>query len=221
MNAIIACERLALGYEGRLLLDDVNLEIRGGTFLPFVGPNGAGKTTLLRAITGLTKPLSGLITTPFAERPPGYVSQQKSIDPLYPVSALDIVMMGFYPCMGWRGSHRDSCVSRARELLERFDLLEHENKTFDQLSGGMRQKLLIARALACDPEVLIMDEPTTELDHKTQVTVLGILRNAVESEGRTVLLVHHGIATIRGMAHEVCLINDGTARMVAIDEAVF
>lgn len=218
---LIRCNDLKLGYGRETILRNVNLEIPAGVFLPFVGPNGAGKTTLLRAILGILRPLGGTIQTPFAISPPGYVPQQKRIDPLYPVSALDIVMMGFYRQTGWRNRNRDLYRVAAIGLLARFDLAEHAHKTFDELSGGMRQKVLIARALAGDPSVLIMDEPTTELDHRAQQDVMDVLRQAVETDGRTVLLVHHGLDVIEDLACNVCLVRGGDAVFVPVQEARF
>ena len=219
---LIACRGVAVGYDCAPVLEDVNLDVPRGVFLPFVGPNGAGKTTLLRAILGLLPTLRGTIRTPFAARPPGYVSQQKSIDPLYPVSALEIVLMGAYHRMRWHGRReRDNCREEALKLLAGFGLAEHAGKTFHQLSGGMRQKVLIARALAGEPEILIMDEPTTELDHNSQKAVLEILRSAARDQGRTVLLVHHGLDIIGGMTREVCLVRDGRARLTPVEEARF
>jgi len=221
-DPLIECTNLALGYGSDVVLDNVNLAIPRGLFLPFVGPNGTGKTTLLRAILGMIRPLRGTIRTPFATRPPGYVSQQKTIDPLYPISVLDIALMGAYRQMGWHGRHaRAVCRERAERLLADFGLKEHMHKTFDQLSGGMRQKALIARALAGEPEVLVMDEPTTELDHNSQRAVMEILRNAAYSEGRTVLLVHHGLDIVAEMASTVCLIREGQVRLMPVEEARF
>jgi len=219
---IIECRQLALGYGNDTILADVNLSLPHGIFLPFVGPNGAGKTTLLRAILGLMRPLAGTISTPFDACPPGYVSQQKAIDLLYPVSVLDIVLMGAYRKMGWHGrSNRRQSIDEAMRLLERFGMAEHRHKTFDQLSGGMRQKTMVARALAGGASVLIMDEPTTELDHRSQGELLKMLHDAAHVEGRTVLLVHHGLEMIKGMADEVCLVNDGTASIMPIGKARF
>ncbi len=219
---LIVCENLAVGYGGDIVLENVDLSVPRGVFLPFVGPNGAGKTTLLRAILGIIRPLQGAIRTPFAARPPGYVSQVKSIDSLYPVSALEIVLMGAYHRMRWHGrGDREASLERAVGILSNFGLAGHMRKTFHELSGGMRQKVLIARALAGCPEVLIMDEPTTELDHQTQGAVLEILQSAARDEGRTVLLVHHGLDIIGGIAREVCLVRDGRVRVTPVEEARF
>ncbi|MBR9982560.1 MAG: ATP-binding cassette domain-containing protein [Desulfatitalea sp.] len=219
---VIVCENLAVGYNGRVLLQGVDLVVSEGAFLPVVGPNGAGKSTLVRAILGLVPPLAGRIRTPFAVWPPGYVAQQKTIDPLYPVSVMDIVLMGAYGRMGWHGRrHRAECRQRAEKLLTDFGLAEHRHKTFDQLSGGMRQKALIARALAGDPRVLVMDEPTAELDHNAQQVVLEILYQASSRDGLTVILVHHGLDRIADMASHVCLVNAGQVRLLSSKEAMF
>lgn len=219
---VAECRGLTLGYGDEIILRDVNLAVPRGMFLPFVGPNGAGKTTLLRAFLGLVKPLAGALLTPFREDPPGYVSQQKAIDPLYPVSVLEIVLMGAYRRMGWHGRReRETWIDTALRLLARFGMQEHCHKTFDQLSGGMRQKTMVARAMAGGANVLIMDEPTTELDHRAQRELLVMLHDASAREGRTVLLVHHGLEMIADRVAQVCLVHEGTARIVPVGEARF
>jgi len=221
-NPIIRCRSLELGYGPDTILQDVNIDVPAGVFLPFVGPNGAGKTTLLRAILGLLEPRSGKIETPFHDNPPGYVSQQKAIDPLYPVSVLDIVLMGAYRQAGWHGrTNRTGIRNEAMELLKRFGMAGHCHKTFSQLSGGMRQKTMVARALVGGAQVLVMDEPTTELDHRAQGELLDLLHDAVHSDGRTVLLVHHGLGMIMHKAEYVCLVQNGAANIVPIEEARF
>ena len=100
-DPVIVCEHVAVSYGRQEVVSDACLLVPRGALLPFVGPNGAGKTTLLRAILGLLKPSAGEIRMPFAEKPAGYVPQQKAIDPLYPVSTRQIVEMGLYPELGW------------------------------------------------------------------------------------------------------------------------
>ncbi len=216
---VIRIRGLHLGYGTETVLRGVDLDIPAGRFLPFVGPNGAGKTTLLRAILGLHRPQAGRIETPFATAPPGYVAQQKSIDPIYPVSLREIVRMGAVPLRGQVSTAE--ILARVDRQLERFDLAAHARKTFAQLSGGMRQKAMIARAFVSDPRVLVMDEPTTELDEAAQRTVLDALHRAVVEDGRTVLLAHHGLDAIAGRAEQVCLVRDGGARLVPVGEAHF
>lgn len=216
-QAIISCQHVFMGYGRQEVLHDVCLEIPAGTLLPFVGPNGAGKTTLLRTILGLLKPQHGWIRTPFDRSPPGYVPQQKAIDPLYPVSTRQIVEMGLYPQLGLlRRPDRAQCHA-VDESLERFGLSEHAAKTFGELSGGMKQKALLARALVSGAEVFIMDEPTSELDEESEREVLAHFARLCNEQGKTVLIAHHGIHDAGALARAVCLVTHGRVKLVSAD----
>ena len=217
MDSIIRCKNLTLGYGRDIIIDNVSLEIPGGVLLPFTGPNGAGKTTLLRGILGLIKPLSGLIETPFHEKPPGYVPQQHSIDPLFPVTVRDIVKMGLYPRLGrWKKPDADANRS-IDEALEELKLSAHAHKNYRDLSGGTKQKTLIARALVSGADVFIMDEPTSELDEASEKEVFRHLSDFVVKHGKTVLMAHHGSGgPIRSMATQACRVEHGKASMVRL-----
>lgn len=216
---IIRVRNLTLGYGADIILRDVNLDIPAGAFLPFVGPNGGGKTTLLRAILGLLRPLRGHIETPFGRSPPGYVAQQKALDPIYPVSVRAVIEMGLYPRRGQLSPAQRR--ERVEKWLRRFDLVAHAERTWGELSGGQRQKVMIARALALNPEVIVMDEPTTELDPPSRRDVLETLRQLAMRDGRTVLLAHHGLDDLAGWCENVCLVKDGAAQLVSAEKAVF
>ena len=218
-NPIIVCEHVALAYGRQEVVHDACLEVCRGTLLPFVGPNGAGKTTLLRAILGLLKPSRGEIRAPFARKPAGYVPQQKSIDPLYPVTTRQIVEMGLFPELGWWRQPDADQQERVDEVLQRFGLAEHHRKTFGELSGGMKQKALLARALVSGAEVFVMDEPTSELDEKTEKEVLAHLVTLSRQEGKTVLLAHHGLDQAAALADRVCVVNHGRVHLDTIPEA--
>ena len=216
---IITCDRVTLAYGRQEVVREASLAIEPGTLLPFVGPNGAGKTTLLRAILGLLAPTRGTIHTPFADKPAGYVPQQKSIDPLYPVTARQIVAMGLYPELGcWRRPGADQ-LRRMADVLERLGLADHQHKAFGELSGGMKQKALLGRALVSDANVFIMDEPTSELDEATEQEVLAHLVDMVRTEGKTVLLAHHGLDQAGGLTDRVCVVHHGHVQMATLAEA--
>jgi ABC-type Mn2+/Zn2+ transport system ATPase subunit len=218
-NPIIVCEHVCMAYGRQEVLHDVSFEVQAGTLLPFVGPNGAGKTTLLRAILGLLKPVRGRIRTPFDETPPGYVPQQKAIDPLYPVTTRQIVDMGLFPELGWWRRANRAQRSRVDGVLKRFGLAGHQRKTFGELSGGMKQKALLARAFVSGAEVFIMDEPTSELDEASEQEVFGHLQSLCRDGGKTVLLAHHGIGQAGALAPLVCVVNHGRVRLVDGREA--
>ena len=218
-DPIIVCDRVSIAYGRQTVVHDACLEVPRGILLPFVGPNGAGKTTLLRAILGLLKPSAGEIRTPFADKPAGYVPQQKSIDPLYPVSTRQIVEMGLYPELGaWRRPNAEQ-RRRVDAALVRLDLQEHQRKTFGELSGGMKQKALLARALVSGAEVFVLDEPTSELDEDTERDVLVHLLALARDEGKTVLLAHHGLDQAAALADRVCVVHHGRVHLESISAA--
>ena len=218
-DPVIVCEHVAVSYGRQELVSDACLEIPRGALLPFVGPNGAGKTTLLRAILGLLRPCAGEIHTPFAEKPAGYVPQQKNVDPLYPVSTRQIVAMGLYPELGaWKRPNPEQ-RQRLEAALVRLDLQNHQRKTFGELSGGMKQKALLARALVSDAEVFVLDEPTSELDEETERDVLAHLVALARDEGKTVLLAHHGLDQAAALADRVCVVHHGRVHLESIPAA--
>lgn len=216
---IIRCEGLSLGYGREVILDNVFLDIPRGVFLPFIGPNGAGKTTLLRGIVGLLKPLRGRLRTPFEALPPGYVPQQESIDPLFPMTVREIVSMGFYPRLRYWGRPSPADNRMLEATLEELRLTEYARKNYRELSGGTKQKTLMARALVSGAEVFILDEPTSELDDASQKQVMDHLLRFVREQKKTVLMAHHGVDNLGSYASQVCLVDHGKVSLVASDRA--
>lgn len=212
---IITCENVSVAYGRQEVLRGVNLEIPRGIFLPFVGPNGSGKTTLLRAILGLLPLKQGTIHTPFRQQPAGYVPQQKAIDPLYPVSARQIVEMGLYSKRGWWRRCSADQRQQVDHALVQLEMLEHADKTFRELSGGMKQKTLIARAFVSGAEVIILDEPTSELDDASEKEVLRHLLELSHHHGKTILMVHHDLELVASLSASVCRLRRGNAQIVS------
>lgn len=218
-SPIIRCDHVAIAYGRHEVVHDACLDIPSGVLLPFVGPNGAGKSTLLRAILGLLAPSRGTIRTPFAGRPAGYVPQQKAIDPLYPVTTRQIVEMGLFPELGWWRRPCAAQQERVTAVLERLGLADHQQKTFGELSGGMKQKALLGRALVSRAEVFVLDEPTSELDEDSEHDVLTHLHALANREGKTVLLAHHGLDQAGALADRVCVVHHGCVTLASITEA--
>ena len=213
---IIQCRGVCVAYGRNEVLHQVNLEIPRGAFLPFTGPNGAGKTTLLRAMLGLIPIRHGSIETPFHRAAAGYVPQQRVIDPLYPVSARQIVAMGLHGRRRWPGRMTREQRSAVEAALEQLGMLEHAGKTFRELSGGMKQKILIARAFVSGAEVIILDEPTSELDERSETEVMQYLRQLNREHGITVLMVHHDLEKVAALADSMCRVRHGNAEIVSI-----
>ena len=212
-DAIITCRNVSIAYGRQEVIHDVSLEIPRGSFLPFVGPNGAGKTTLLRAILGLIRPRRGEIITPFGTSPPGYVPQHRTIDPLYPVSVRQIAAMGLYPKLGWWRRGPKKLRLTVQKALEEFGLGDHANKIFSELSGGMKQKAMLARAFVSGADVFIMDEPTSQLDEKSEKEVFAHLLRLSRREGKTVLIAVHGMHEVLELPPRVCLVEHGRIRL--------
>jgi len=215
-GSIISCTGVCVAYGRQEVLHKVNLGIPRGAFLPFTGPNGSGKTTLLRAILGLLPVRHGRIETPFHRAPAGYVPQHKVIDPLYPVSVRQIVEMGLQPKRRWLQPISKAQHKAVAAALEQLEMAEHASKTFRELSGGMKQKVLIARAFVCEPEVIIMDEPTSELDEQSEKEVLQHLHELNRKRGTTVLMAHHDLELMATLTDSMCRIRHGNAQIVAI-----
>jgi len=213
-NVAVYCRRLCLGYGGVRVLDKIDLDIPEGAFLPFVGPNGGGKTTLLRSILGFVKPEHGEIGFGRPEIKLGYVPQQKSIDPLFPVSLRQIVTMGLYRELGYWQRPDKTHRALVSAQLEEMGLGEHGHKNYRELSGGMKQKALIARALVSGADVLILDEPTSELDTPSERDIIRQLLRLCREQGKTVLIACHGIQMALTVADRVCLVERSQAQIV-------
>lgn len=201
----LTLQNLVLGYEGKAILPPLDLSMKKGDFLGIVGPNGSGKTTILKAILGLLHPLSGRVMTAGGTRF-GYVPQQEVLDELFPLTARDIVAMARYPLMGMRlrlNSHDREMVENS---LERVDLLAIANRPYRELSGGQKQRTLIARALAAEPDILVLDEPTSGMDIIGESAIMGIIEK-LNAQGLSIILVTHILNLVARYAGSILLIH--------------
>jgi manganese/zinc/iron transport system ATP- binding protein len=217
-HPLIECHDVTLAYGREKVLEHVNLTIPRGILLPFIGPNGAGKTTLIKACLGLVPCQSGRIVCHFGPQPPAYVPQQKQIDPIYPLSVRDLVMMGLYPELGpWRHMNRQQ-EERLEGTLRRFGLESHAHKRFSELSGGLRQKTLLARAAVSLADLLVLDEPTAGLDAASEADLLELIQMLHAEKGKTILWVHHRLDQCTALVRQICRVEDGKAILEAMNE---
>jgi len=205
-HPIIRFHGATFGFPGVIALKDISLDIAEGEFVGVIGPNGSGKTTLCKAILGLMRPLGGTlqIFDCACEKLQchhrariGYLPQKGGLDKNFPITVLETVMMGRYGVLGLikRPGKRDRDI--AREALSHVGMLEHETSALGELSGGQQQRVFIARALSQQPQVLLLDEPTTGIDIVTQHSVLDLIRRLHHDLGLTVVLITHDINMIR------------------------
>jgi len=210
MDNIVEIKHLNFGYESsRLILSDVNLEIKAGESCCIVGPNGGGKSTLLRLLLGLISPNSGTLRI-FGEEPQksrgkiGYMPQYHQLDPAFPVTAFEVALMGRMRrnfCLRYSKADRDIAMDSLNELK----IANLSNMSFASLSGGQRQRVLIARALACRPELLLLDEPTANIDPGAEgdfYDTLDRLRKRM-----TILTVSHDLGFVNKEIDKVICVN--------------
>jgi ABC-type Mn2+/Zn2+ transport system ATPase subunit len=217
---VLVLHDVSFGYEGRPVLEHVSLEVGSGEVIALLGPNGAGKTTLLRGVAGLIPPLTGTLRYGFdrAASPLGYVPQRGALDPTFPLTVREVVLMGTYarlPPLRWAGRAERRLATRC---LEHVGLAALAGQRFASLSGGQMQRVLIARALAARPRLLLLDEPTAGVDAEATAAIMRVLHGLNRDEGLTVLLVTHQVRLLRGFAGAVCWVQEGRAVREAVDE---
>jgi ABC-type Mn2+/Zn2+ transport system ATPase subunit len=211
---------VSLGYGRRPILEHVDLELAAGEFVALLGPNGAGKTTLLRGIVGLLPVLTGAIDYEFdrATSPLGYVPQREVLDPTFPLTVREVVLMGTYASMAPLRRAGRAERRRAAEALDLVGLGAIAEERFASLSGGQTQRVLIARALAAQPGLLILDEPTAGVDAEATAAIMTVLTRLNRDQSMTVLLVTHHVRVLRGVANAIVWVQDGRAIRRRMDD---
>lgn len=197
-RALIELEDLACGYDGRAVLERIALSITPGQFAGIVGPSGSGKTTVLRAILGRADIFHGAVRFPATDgrRPRiGYVPQLETIDWSFPVTVEQVVLMGLAAESGPLPWARKADRARMMALLERLGIADCAKRHIRDLSGGQQQRVFLARALIRNPELLLLDEPTSGADIKTRHEVLHLL-GELNRDGIGVLLTTHDLNSV-------------------------
>lgn len=202
---------LTVAYRTQPVLWDVDLALPQGHLIAVVGPNGAGKSTLLKAVLGLVRPLTGWVKihgAPYAQMRSvvGYVPQRESVDWDFPTSALDVVTMGLYGRIGWFRRPAARHRALAAEALAKVGMADLAHRQISQLSGGQQQRVFLARALAQEANLYLMDEPFAGVDATTERAILGLLQD-LRRQGKTVVAVHHDLQTVAEYFDYVVLLN--------------
>ncbi|MDF2670979.1 MAG: manganese transporter ATP-binding protein [Paenibacillus sp.] len=207
----LSIKGLTVAYQKKPVLENISLSVPEGKLIGIVGPNGAGKSTLIKAALGLIPSVAGEVRIygrPYTEqrRLIGYVPQRESVDWDFPTNALDVVMMGRYGHLGW--FKRPGAAERkiAMECLEKVGMADLAGRQISQLSGGQQQRIFLARALAQDAKLYLMDEPFVGVDAATEKAIITLL-NELKQQGKTVLVVHHDLSTVKEYFDWVLLLN--------------
>lgn len=200
-------ENVSLGYGARRILSDLNFSICAGDYTAIVGANGAGKTTLLRALLGNLRPQKGRIKTTRGLHF-GYVPQLQTVDELFPLTVLEVVLMGRYGRLGALRWPKKSDRERALACLQEVGAEALAPRLYRELSGGQKQRSLIARALCSDPDVLVLDEHTNDLDIAAEKSIMALIDRLHEERQLAVVMVTHSLNTVANHARIIGMIGE-------------
>jgi len=216
----ITIKGLTFGYNGARILDDLDLVVGDSEILSLVGPNGSGKTTFIKCIDRILKPKGSILLDGERDLQSmsrgdvakciGYVPQSSS--GVLSTTVFDTVLMGRKPHMGWRVAEED--IDKVVEIMKLLQVEKFALKDFNELSGGQKQRVLIARALAQEPKVLLLDEPTSNLDLKHQLGVLETVRSLIKNTGVSAVMAIHDLNLAARYSDRLVMLQDGKIHAV-------
>ncbi|MBN1621292.1 MAG: ABC transporter ATP-binding protein [Endomicrobiales bacterium] len=219
MSKLISIKNVSVSFRDHIALHNISIDIRKGAFVSVIGPNGAGKTTLLTVINGLGRILSGTVEVFGRKARPlninkirkriGYVPQQMAVDPRSPVSVKEAVSIGRFGIIGLLGKWTDSDEQKVENALDKVGISRLSEKPVGHLSGGEHQKVSIARALAQEPEIILFDEPTSNLDPKAQNDIIKLIERIYSEKKYTIIFVTHILSHIPHSCTDVVLMKKG------------
>lgn len=195
--ALITCQNICMGYEGRMILEGVNFEVNKGDYLCIVGENGSGKSTLMKGLLKLKAPLSGTITMGegLVATEIGYLPQQTDIQRNFPASVYEVVLSGRLNQLKWRPFFNKQDKKIVSEKMKMMGIEDLRNHSFQELSGGQQQRVLLARALCATQKILLLDEPIAGLDPVVTGEMYRLIKEINEAYGITVIMISHDIKT--------------------------
>jgi len=202
--ALLTCEKIALGYDGNVILQDVSFQVEQGAYLCIVGENGSGKSTLMRTILGLQPALDGKISTGdgLKQTEIGYLPQQTVVQRDFPASVQEIVLSGCQSRCGLRPFYNKEEKATARAAMEKMGITALAKRCYRELSGGQQQRVLLARALCATKKLLLLDEPVSGLDPKVTMEMYHLIETLNREDGITVIMISHDMeAAVKYATH--------------------
>ncbi len=192
--SLLEIKNLTLGYEDETVINDISFNVEKNDFILVIGSNGVGKSTLIKGILGLIKPRKGEINYIDCDKKNvGYMPQETKVDANFPASVMEVVMSGLHANMGFRPFHNKEDKKKALNVLEILRIKDLAKKSFSELSGGQRQKVLLARGLCATKNLLILDEPSNNLDKYSKEEFYTTLKHLNEGHGIAIIMITHDL----------------------------
>nr|WDA99065.1 manganese transport system ATP-binding protein [Gronococcus sybilensis] len=212
MQRELIVQDLSVCYKNTKILNDINFITEEGRIVGIIGPNGAGKSTLFKSLLGINRKNTGKVlfgkqALSKYKREIAYVPQRSQIDWNYPVTVWDIVMMGQIPAMGWLGNFSNNTYNLIEIALDRLGIENLKDLHIGELSGGQQQRVFIARAIAQQASILLLDEPLAGIDYRTQNLIIDILKELAHRDNKLILIINHDLGDIIHHFDELLLIN--------------
>lgn len=200
--AYLTVKNLSVGYENRVVAENIDFIVNKGDYLCIVGENGSGKSTLMNTLLGLKTPTSGEIVfgDGLKRNEIGYLPQQTAVQRDFPASVYEVVLSGCVGKNGWRPFYSGADKALAKENIEKMGLTELANRCYRELSGGQQQRVLLARALCATKKILLLDEPVAGLDPRVTVEMYHTIAQ-LNTDGVTIIMISHDIAAVKYASH--------------------
>lgn len=200
--AYLTVKNLSVGYENRVVAENIDFIVNKGDYLCIVGENGSGKSTLMKTLLGLKSPTSGEIVfgDGLKRNEIGYLPQQTAVQRDFPASVYEVVLSGCVGKNGWRPFYLGADKALAKENIEKMGITELANRCYRELSGGQQQRVLLARALCATKKILLLDEPVAGLDPRVTVEMYHTIAQ-LNTDGVTIIMISHDIAAVKYASH--------------------
>ena len=219
--SLIEIRNLSLGYDKDIILKHVNLDIEENDFICIVGPNGSGKSTLVKGILGLIKPIKGKVKyNGLKQNFIGYMPQETKVDANFPASVFEIVLSGTLNSEKYKMFYTKSQKETAMNNMKLLGIEKLKNKSFCDLSGGQRQKVLLARSLSATTKLLILDEPSNNLDSKSKSELYKTIIDLNKNHGITVIMITHDLDHDNLIGNKILSLRENDIFFGSVDEFV-
>lgn len=218
---LITLKNLSLGYDNNVVLKDINLDIYEKDFIIVVGPNGSGKSTLIKGILGLIKPMNGSIEYHnLKQQFIGYMPQETKVDSSFPASVYEIVLSGTLNRLGIKSFYTKKEKKIADDNLELLNIYDLKNKSFCDLSGGQRQKVLLARGLSASKKLLVLDEPSNNLDMASKKDLYKTIVKLNKEHNMTIIMITHDLDHNNLIGDKIISLRDNNIFYGSTDEFI-